>query len=70
MPYMYKEKYSETTNCHVGLSTGRVWSGTGFEVIQRVGSGRVGSSSMITRVGSGLEVYAGKPGRVTGNPHF
>jgi hypothetical protein len=48
--------------CHpgpgVGLSTGRV------------GSGRVGLSITIARVESGLEVYAGKPGRVTGNPHF
>ena len=34
------------------------------------GSGRVGLSSMIARVWSGLEVYAGKLGRVTGNPHF
>ncbi len=34
------------------------------------GSGRVGLTSMIARVRSRLEIYAGKLGQVTGNPHF
>ena len=34
------------------------------------GLGRVRLSSMIAQVRLGLEVYVGKPGLVTGNPHF
>ena len=61
---------SEVGGCVAAKALNRAVYGSGRVLELYNGLGRVRLSSMIAQVRLGLEVYVGKPGLVTGNPHF